>query len=198
MTTQAKPPSKRERPMKLNMGAKNLKQTVKNVIKEKKAQHKMLMMRDKNKRGRPSGAMNPTKKRLVAARYAQETVRDANLEQQREQKIKDMKARILKNQEAAKKAQEEAKLTGIDKRGNMAAGVLKPTLSAPQPPPEPTAAELAKEEKRKAKLERKANKAKSPSKPKKSKSQAPDATDKKPAAKPVLPVKAKDKVVQNS
>ena len=70
MTTQARPPSKRERPMKLNMGAKNLKQTVKNVIKEKKAQHKMLMMRDKSKRGRPSGAMNPTKKRLVAARYA--------------------------------------------------------------------------------------------------------------------------------
>lgn len=40
---------------------------------------------DLNKRrGRPSGSMNPVKKKIVAAKYAQETVRDANLEQQRE------------------------------------------------------------------------------------------------------------------
>ena len=97
---------------------------------------------------------------------------------------------------AAKQAQEEAKLTGIDKKGNLAAGVLKPTLSAPQPPPEPTAAELAKEEKRKAKLERKANKTKSPSKLKKSKSTAPEASDaKKPfGAKNIAPLKKVDKV----
>ena len=37
MTTVPRPSSKRERPMKLNMGSKNMKQTVKQVIKEKKA-----------------------------------------------------------------------------------------------------------------------------------------------------------------
>ncbi len=61
----------------------------------------------------------------------------------------------MKNQQTRNEEMEEAKVTGIDKKGNLATAVLKPTLSVPIPKEEPAEKDKDKDRKKKEKKEKK-------------------------------------------
>jgi len=152
----AKPPTKRERQSLPGIKSKNLNQTAENVLLGHQNRRPIMQagLVTKRARGRPAGGQAVVVKRTIKAHdVAKNELREANkrqqvgdsgLEQQRKEKLAEMKERILKN----KQIQEKNKELGV--AAGAAAAVLAPTLAPAQKEEVPVQEATKKETKAKS------------------------------------------------